>query len=89
MKRRTAEMNGAKPPHATKPMKDKPNNKVAVSPSVPLNCSADADKENAERETDKHEYREGDIDAFFGCDPDFTGNLTTEEHLQKIRSGDG
>lgn len=32
-------------------MKDKLNNKVAVSPSVPSNCSADADKENAKRKT--------------------------------------
>lgn len=31
------------------------------------------------------DYEEGDIDAFFGCDKDFTGNQTTEEYLNEIR----
>lgn len=31
------------------------------------------------------EYREGDVDKFVGCAPDFTGGLTTEEYIDKIR----
>jgi hypothetical protein len=34
------------------------------------------------------DYEEGDIDAFFGCDKDFTGGKTTEEHLNEIRGED-
>jgi hypothetical protein len=34
------------------------------------------------------DYEEGDIDAFFGCDKDFTGGKTTEEHLNDIRGED-
>ena len=57
-------------------------------PSRSANCSADAVDGNAERNKDEYEYREGDIEAFFGCDPDFTGNLTTGEHLKKFWSDD-
>jgi hypothetical protein len=32
------------------------------------------------------EYREGDLEKFFGSDPDFTGGLTTEEYIDKIRT---
>ena len=32
------------------------------------------------------EYRDGDLDKFFGIDPDFTGQLTTEEYIEKIRA---
>lgn len=31
------------------------------------------------------EYKEGTIEKLFGCDPDFTGNLSTVEYLDKIR----
>ena len=31
------------------------------------------------------EYREGDLEAFIGCDPNFTGKLSTEEYIDKIR----
>lgn len=31
------------------------------------------------------EYREGDLEKFFGCDPDFTGGLSTEEYIDRIR----
>jgi hypothetical protein len=34
------------------------------------------------------EYQEGDIEKFFGCDPDFTGELTTEEFIDQIRGRD-
>lgn len=34
------------------------------------------------------EYREGDLDKFFGCDPDFTGGLSTEEYIDRIRGRD-
>lgn len=30
-------------------------------------------------------YQEGDIDKFFGCDKDFTGNKTTEQFLDELR----
>src|SRR5262249_2925980 len=32
------------------------------------------------------EYQEGDLEKFFGSDPDFTGRLTTEEYIDKIRA---
>ncbi len=32
--------------------------------------------------------RDGDIDAFFGCDPDFTGKMSTEEYLDHLREDD-
>jgi len=38
--------------------KDKPNNKVPVSRSPAMICSADGHGENAERETDKYEHLE-------------------------------
>lgn len=28
--------------------------------------------------------KEGDLDAFFGCDPGFTGKLSTEEYLEQL-----
>jgi len=31
------------------------------------------------------EYREGDIEKFFGCDPQFTGNKDTEDYLNDLR----
>jgi hypothetical protein len=31
------------------------------------------------------EYREGDLEKFIGCAPDFTGDLTTEEYIDEIR----
>jgi len=31
------------------------------------------------------EYQEGDLDKFFGCDPGFTGDLSTEEYLDDLR----
>ena len=31
------------------------------------------------------QYEEGDIEAFFGCDKDFTGDMTTEQYLENIR----
>lgn len=34
------------------------------------------------------EYQEGDLEKFFGLDPDFTGNLSTEEYLTKLRGAD-
>lgn len=34
------------------------------------------------------DYEEGDIDAFFGCDKDFTGSQTTEEYLNEMRGED-
>lgn len=34
------------------------------------------------------EYREGDLQKFFGVDPDFTGDLSTEQHLDRVRRGD-
>lgn len=30
-------------------------------------------------------YEEGDLEKLFGCDPDFTGDLSTEEHIEKLR----
>lgn len=30
-------------------------------------------------------YQKGDLEKFFGCDPDFTGDLSTEEYLDKMR----
>jgi hypothetical protein len=30
-------------------------------------------------------YEEGDLDKFFGCDPNFTGDLTTEQFLDELR----
>lgn|GEM_PF-2216933 len=33
------------------------------------------------------EYREGDLEKFVGCDPNFTGGLSTEEHIDRIRGG--
>jgi hypothetical protein len=32
------------------------------------------------------EYREGDLEKFFGIDPDFTGDMSTEEYLNDLRS---
>jgi hypothetical protein len=31
------------------------------------------------------EYKEGDIDRFFGCAPSFTGDMTTAEYLSDLR----
>jgi len=31
------------------------------------------------------EYREGDIKKFFGCDPSFTGDMTTEDYIDAMR----
>lgn len=31
-------------------------------------------------------YQEGDLNKFFGCDPEFTGELSTEEYLTKLRN---
>jgi len=31
------------------------------------------------------EYREGDLEKFFGIDPDFTGDMSTEEYLNDLR----
>jgi hypothetical protein len=31
------------------------------------------------------EYQEEDLERFFGCDPDFTGNLSTEEYIDDLR----
>jgi hypothetical protein len=31
------------------------------------------------------EYQEGDVDKFFGCDPEFTGPVSTEEYLHDLR----
>jgi hypothetical protein len=31
-------------------------------------------------------YREGDIEKMFGSDPDFTGNLSTDEFIDQMRS---
>jgi hypothetical protein len=31
------------------------------------------------------DYKEGDIERFFGCDKSFTGNLTTTEFLEELR----
>jgi len=31
------------------------------------------------------EYREGDLEKFIGCDPNFTGGLSTEEYIDRIR----
>jgi hypothetical protein len=39
------------------------------------------------QEAEQDDYQEGDIDAFFGCDKEFTGDKSTEEHLQDIRGG--
>jgi hypothetical protein len=33
------------------------------------------------------EYQDGDLEAFFGCDPDFTDGLTTEEYIDDLRGG--
>jgi hypothetical protein len=33
------------------------------------------------------EYREGDLAKFIGCAPNATGDLTTEEFIDKIRGG--
>lgn len=30
-------------------------------------------------------YQDGDLEKFFGCDPYFTGDLTTEEYMNEIR----
>ncbi len=30
-------------------------------------------------------YREGDLEKFFGSDPDFTGNLDTEDYISNLR----
>lgn len=30
-------------------------------------------------------YRDGDIEKFFGCAPDFTGDLSTVEYLAELR----
>ena len=35
------------------------------------------------------EYREGDLEKFIGCDPNFTGGLTTEEYIDRIRGREG
>lgn len=32
-----------------------------------------------------NEYQEGDLERFFGIDPDFTGELSTSEYLDGIR----
>lgn len=32
------------------------------------------------------EYQEGDIEKFFGCDPNFTNDLDTEEFLAQLRT---
>lgn len=32
------------------------------------------------------EYRDGDLEKFFGIDPDFTGSLSTDEYIDKIRA---
>ncbi|MCY7347584.1 MAG: hypothetical protein LH614_15380 [Pyrinomonadaceae bacterium] len=34
-------------------------------------------------------YQQGDLEKFFGCDPNFTGNLSTEDFLSELRSEDG
>lgn len=31
------------------------------------------------------EYQEGDLEQFFGCDPNFTGSLSTEEYIDDLR----
>lgn len=31
------------------------------------------------------EYRERDLEKFIGCDPNLTGDLSTEEYIDKIR----
>ena len=31
------------------------------------------------------EYKDGDLEKFFGCDPNFTGGKTTEQHLAEVR----
>jgi len=33
-------------------------------------------------------YQEGDLQKFFGCAPDLTGDLSTEEYISQIRSDD-
>ena len=35
------------------------------------------------------DYREGDLDAFLGCAPRLTGDLSTEEFIEKIRGKAG
>jgi len=34
------------------------------------------------------EYQEGDLERFFGCAPDLTGNMTTEEFIDLMRQDD-
>lgn len=36
-------------------------------------------------EVEKVDYQEGDLEKFFGCDPDFTGDQTTEEFIDEMR----
>ena len=31
------------------------------------------------------EYQEGDLEKFFGIDPDFTGDMSTEDYLDNLR----
>lgn len=33
-------------------------------------------------------YQQGDLEKFFGCDPDFTGEFSTEEYLNEIRDSE-
>jgi len=35
--------------------------------------------------TPSPEYQEGDLEQFFGCDTNFTGNLSTEEYIDDLR----
>lgn len=38
-----------------------------------------------ERISSAIDYKEGDLERFFGCDPDFTGELSTESYMAKLR----
>lgn len=39
------------------------------------------------RTPDPAEYQEGDLEKFFGIDPDFTGGMSTEDYVDYVRSG--
>jgi hypothetical protein len=34
------------------------------------------------------EYKQGDLDKFFGCAPTFTGDMSTDEFISDLRSDD-
>ncbi len=50
-----------------------------------ISKSGKGDYLNIESIVESAEYIEGDIDKFFGCDPNFMGNQTVEEYMAILR----